>query len=328
MKLRQRVTVLCAIPLSILLCLWALPLLQTEPQQYLHRKLYSSLRYGEVIIKHGNDYITEPLQQNTIYGLVHIAKTGGTWINFILSSSYERVCGNKGYSNFGDADGIIQRYEEKAFNFSTPGLKWFYRTTIKWVYDNGRHFKRPIPQLVDRVGFSACDFIIEEVAASYWNEIATWAAERILELHIPCRESVDHLMSMCNHRRHKFSCQNPDVGVEIKNCILINGRFDENLIAFSKEKANIRMKCFDYRNLTSYIALMDTILEKKKVQPPGKMRPTKSMVHPREPETECVWTNATARRNAETEMLKSNFSDYFKFCSQCLGSSQDLFSSR
>ena len=33
-----------------------------------------------------------------IYGHVHVAKTGGTELNGLLASKYERVCGNKGYS--------------------------------------------------------------------------------------------------------------------------------------------------------------------------------------------------------------------------------------
>ena len=38
------------------------------------------------------------IQPDTIFGLLHMAKTAGTTINGQLANQFERVCGNKGWS--------------------------------------------------------------------------------------------------------------------------------------------------------------------------------------------------------------------------------------
>lgn len=43
----------------------------------------------------------------TLYGHVHMAKTGGTSINGILANKFERVCGHKGESHFVSTSLII-----------------------------------------------------------------------------------------------------------------------------------------------------------------------------------------------------------------------------
>ena len=51
-----------------------------------------------------NSATTTPNDNNVVYGHIHIMKTGGTSLNGILATKYERICGHKGYSY----DAILQ----------------------------------------------------------------------------------------------------------------------------------------------------------------------------------------------------------------------------
>ena len=54
-----------------------------------------------------------------IYGHVHMAKTGGSFVNGALALNYERVCGEKGYSY--DAFQANWRYRNNKSHVDTMG---------------------------------------------------------------------------------------------------------------------------------------------------------------------------------------------------------------
>lgn len=117
-----------------------------------------------------------------IYGHIHIPKTGGTSLNGIFANKFERVCGNKGYSY--DA----YRVNELAAVKESEGV---------WINPSGREKKGNM----GKVGWDDCDYVSNEVDANWWMEggdtdFGDAAFHGVqMELHVPCRDPIDHLMS-------------------------------------------------------------------------------------------------------------------------------------
>lgn len=152
----------------------------------------------------------------TVYGHVHMAKTGGTTLNGKLALKYERVCGHKGYSY--DAVAHNQRLEEFQTTFNKQGAGLYTLqdsvTQIKPHYNRGR----VPPKLMLEIGFQDCDWIsLEDPGWKAWThhvvphllDTTTTTTTTRLELHVPCREPLDHLLSMCHYRRRTFRCDVP-----------------------------------------------------------------------------------------------------------------------
>lgn len=136
-------------------------------------------------------------RNNVIYGHVHMAKTGGSSINGMLALQYERVCGNKGYS--------FNAYQ--ANNKNTRG-----ETNQKYMVD---------------WGFEDCDYISVETGYSVWRNWGSFwipmteyfhSLNMTMELHVPCRDPLEHLMSMCNMKRRSFDCETSDLEHEFSLC--------------------------------------------------------------------------------------------------------------
>merc|ERR1719382_72290 len=99
-------------------------------------------------------------------------------INGELALNYENVCGHRGYS--------YDYAQSKGRNDSIKKL--FPR------YSKGR-----VPGLLmSEIGFEDCDFISHEVRWQFWTQELNLSDK--LELHLPCREPIDHLMSQCSLR--------------------------------------------------------------------------------------------------------------------------------
>merc|ERR1719410_53970 len=85
-----------------------------------------------------------------------------------------------------------------------------------------------------------------------------------MDLHIPCREPISHLMSQCNHKRRKFKCHVEDLEKEVKKCVLfIRRRFHMNLTYLPR----FDLYCFNPIPIDPYIEYMSTILQAKKYKP-------------------------------------------------------------
>ena len=122
-----------------------------------------------------------------LYGHVHMAKTGGTSLNGIFANTFERVCGQKGYSYDAFQD------NERA----------------KMKVEKGQHIRsegrsRVFLPIKQEIGFEDCDYISAETSWSFWRD--TFGNGRFhglkMELHVPCRDRLDHLMSQCNHNHN------------------------------------------------------------------------------------------------------------------------------
>ena len=237
----------------------------------------------------------------TTFGHVHMAKTAGTTLNGQLAAHFERVCGHKGYSfDFAHA---IQR-------FTNNQLKDSYSS--EWP---GYSRLRVPDDVMDEIAFEDCDWISIERHAIFWNQFASWPFP--LELHLPCRDPLDHLMSQCNHKGIVFECADKNMEEQIKSCIV------EELTRFSMDLANttnIDLKCYNYnQTFPNYIQYMATKLQRKRIESEYVFRATNK---DRANEQECIWADKELQL-AIHEYLLSNY-DYYSFCDTCIGSAIEL----
>lgn len=235
------------------------------------------------------------------YGHVHIAKTAGTTLNGELAAHFERVCGHKGYSF--DFARAIQRYTNKLLEDSYSSIMQGYSRL------------RVPEKIMDEIGYEDCDWISVERHAIFWSQFASWPLP--LELHLPCRDPLDHLMSQCNWRNIVFDCASENMEQQIKSCVF------EELIRFSIDLANttnIDLKCYNYnKTFPNYIQYMATKLQRKRIESEYVFRATNK---DRAKEQECIWGDADLQAAVRTYLL-SNY-DYYGFCDTCIGSKSEL----
>mmetsp|Transcript_3234 Transcript_3234/g.4262 ORF Transcript_3234/g.4262 Transcript_3234/m.4262 type:complete len:324 (+) Transcript_3234:140-1111(+) len=258
-----------------------------------------------------------PYQKSgTVYGHVHIAKTSGSNLNGMMSVRYSHVCGNKGYSY--DAYQHNKRLQEARDTHNDALRNDIYREVgspdpnARLDFNRGR-----IPQpFVKEIGFEDCDWISWEGSWKDWVEIASGPYP--LELHIPCRDPVDHLMSQCNHLSRQFDCQAADIRAEIDNCIVaIPERFNKKL---EQDDNNINLKCFDFRSNDKYLEFMDGKVENRNI--PIEY-PNRQSNAPRDKEKECIWSDPATKDFVWSYLLETY--DYYDFCHRCMHSENDLF---
>jgi len=237
---------------------------------------------------------------NVIYGHVHLAKTAGTNINGNLSMHYERICGHKGYS-----------YD--AFEFNERS-----KNNVKRI--GGSNFIRglvPI-NIMDEIGYQDCDWIsLETFHWEEWLEFENWTIP--MELHVPCRHPVDHLMSQCNWRLMKFDCNKTGKAIiyEIEKCIsYVSDRYNKKL------NETFAVKCFDFRKTSQYMEWIGTVLQKKRIEADYVFRATNA---PRHKQEECLSNRPDIQEVVEQYLVEKY--DYYRFCKQCLGSNNDLLAS-
>ncbi|EJK57382.1 hypothetical protein THAOC_22578, partial [Thalassiosira oceanica] len=185
----------------------------------------SFLRFAKLVIV-GFPYValliclnSKDIIPNVIYGHVHIAKAGGTSLNGILANKFERVCGHKGSSY--DA---YQR-NEKAKKAEENGGS-LIRGNFGVKAD--KYFR------LGKAGFEDCDYISQEKEYGFWHEqFPNGKLHGVpVELHVPCRDPLDHLLSQCNFRKEtrRLPCdsdadQSGALYSAIEACILSADRF-------------------------------------------------------------------------------------------------------
>jgi hypothetical protein len=185
-----------------------------------------------------------------IYGHVHMAKTAGTTLNGEMAARFERVCGHKGYSY----DSWQMNYR---LNQSRHGVKVGTDSMPK-VY-NGYNRGRVHPAIMNEIGYEDCDYVSHETGWKFWpNTFQKWSVP--IELHIPCRDPISRLMSMCNFKQRKFNCTN-SLEVEIKGCLLQMDRFSSKLVT---DCTDIEAKCFEAQKIDEYIEYMSSKLQNKR----------------------------------------------------------------
>jgi hypothetical protein len=246
---------------------------------------------------------------DVIYGHAHIAKTAGTTLNGNLSMHYERICGHKGYSY--DAYSTNERAKRNNHSLEYSGDSY-----SKLVKQSNRG-KVP-PSIMREIGFHNCDWISHESQWQAWLRFKNWTIP--LELHVPCRDNIDHLMSQCNYWRKTFDCNLTGQAMieQIEGCIVyIHQRYNKKL------NDTFPVKWFDHDKTSDYMDWIGKRLQKRRIEADYAFRASNRQRHK---EQECVWDRPDVQQ-VITSHLIANY-DYYSFCDQCLGSEQDLFASK
>lgn len=250
-------------------------------------------------------------RDNVIYGHIHMAKTAGTNLNGLLALNYERVCGNKGYSydayltNERNRNGGDYTKADDSFN------KFFTRNP-----DEQKSRGRVPLSMQLEIGFEDCDYISMEQQPDFWDYFESFHGMS-LELHLPCRDPMEHLMSQCNHLHINFNCDSDNLKAEVWSCLMSIGRFSNNLLR------KFDVKCYDYKQqFTGYMEYMSSKLSKKRIQSDYVSRSTNEG---RNKNSECIWKRPEVKLKV-LEILQHQ--TYYKFCRKCLGSSGNLLFNR
>jgi len=245
-----------------------------------------------------------------VYGHVHMAKTAGTSLNGMLALNFERVCGHKGYSHdFYQVNERNGTYE----NGKSDSITRLFKKKRKSEPEG--HRGRVPQQIMDERGYEDCDYISTESDAGFWTRFKKW--DLPLELHVPCRPIIEHLMSMCNHRGYTFRC-NGTIKDEVGHCTGWLSRYADSLT----KTPNLSVKCYNVsQQFSGYLDYMRTRLQPKRRQSAYNFRATNE---PRTKKAECIWLpeNAGIKRSATSLLLEMY--PYFRFCDRCLGSKDDL----
>lgn len=248
--------------------------------------------------------IFNPRVGHVIYGHLHMVKTAGTTLNGEMAARFERVCGHKGYS-----------YDSWQFNerVKRNGEREWSQIPDSIAKAAPRFGRGMVPGwIMDEIGYEDCDYVSQEDSWRFWTTFQSWRIP--LELHIPCREPVSHLMSQCNYLRRKFNCAN-DLENEIRGCLFEMDRFHPNL---TTQYSNIQSKCFQAERIQDYIEYMGHKLQEKRFPAEYVFRPTN---RPRSKDNECIWSNETALSFTQTYLGRI---DYHRYCASCLGTADDL----
>ena len=168
---------------------------------------------------------------------------------------------------------------------------------------------------MQEIGYEDCDWVSFEASWKVWQQFTDWYVP--LELHVPCRDPLDHLMSQCNFRRKEFDCQTNDLAAEVESCIVKMNRYKTDL-----ERQGFRVRCFDFRQTNHYIEWIGERLQKKRVETDYVFRSTNRH---RNKTNECIWKDPDLMQQIESLMLDKY--EYYNFCGRCVGSENDIFHS-
>ena len=290
---------------------------------------------GDATNYRGVPHDTTTVGETIVYGHLHMQKTAGSNINGMMATKYDNVCGNKGssYNAF-----VVNQERQEAITNMENGNRAEVSFGRKGV---------PYNEVRDTIGFANCDYISVETKWKNWKQDIVDALDfekrsMRLELHVPCRDHLDHLLSLCNHRNKKFQC--PDISdedaiaSEIKKClwagpkkeakedkvsnILINNaRFDPKLRDESHSKG-IDLKCFSTFPVENYINYMGQFMRKRRIEAPFVDRKTNK---DREKTTECLLDqDDNYKATVKRLVLQLDFMGYYQFCEDCMGSSDQL----
>mmetsp|Transcript_4167 Transcript_4167/g.9265 ORF Transcript_4167/g.9265 Transcript_4167/m.9265 type:complete len:352 (+) Transcript_4167:91-1146(+) len=257
-----------------------------------------------------------------MFGHIHMAKTGGSNVNGILSAKYERVCGNKGYS--------FNAYHENAIRENHPENEFIKKgKTIVEIMKGSDERANPdahgMTKEMEKLGFEDCDYVSHEWDWTFWRD--HFGSKRFhnvdMELHVPCRDPVEHLMSQCNHDalhrgRVKFQCEHKtdqELFAHIQHCLVSPDRYNNQL----EQSFNVR--CYDFeQQFTTYIDHMANFLEERRFEPEHYSK--KETNSPRDRDSECIWDRPNLMEKARKYLIENV--QYYNFCNRCMGTEKEI----
>ena len=256
---------------------------------------------------------------DVIYGHVHIVKTAGTTINGMLASGYDNVCGSKGYSL------DYYEYNERVRNSTDHDVRKVTMDSISNQTNNNPMMNRGrVPfDIIQEIGFQNCDYMSLEHSWEIWPQLRQSLPKRFkLELHVPCHDPLDHLMSMCLYRNWDFDCRSNDLEAEIEACVFGMDRFSLQL----ETLPNVELKCFSPIPVEPYIQYMQPFLQARRIPAVYVHRDSDGAGGPRDEiikGEECLGWYPHIADQVQTMLLEKY--DYYHWCDECLGlSANDL----
>lgn len=219
-------------------------------------------------------------------------RTAGSQLNQHMAARFERVCGHKGYSY--DSFNAISK-PSSADSISRHNFG-FSRIRVP-------------TNIMDEIGYEDCDWISSEIDGGFWHRFQSWPFP--LELHVPCRDPVDHLLSICNLIGLGYDC-GKGVDSQLSKCLLHNSRFPST-------NAGFNMRCFNYKKVDQYLDYMAQHLDTKR-SPHG----VASREHPRSTTKECLWDDSRAEEREEVRLKMIQKYSYYRFCSECMGTHKEI----
>ena len=149
----------------------------------------------------------------------------------------------------------------------------------------------------------------------------------VLELHVPCRDPIDHLMSMANHYGSKkervvFNCTGVESDDKLLEREVERAYFDFERFSpsFMKKAGEVRLKCFRAIPVKPYIDYMGRFLQTRRISSEYYHIETNDK---RDKSKECVYKlPANVQQKIRKILVKNHH--YMKFCSTCIGSKMQL----
>lgn len=242
-------------------------------------------------------------RSDIMYGHIHMAKTGGSTLNGMFANKFERVCGNKGYS--------LTAYRDNERAKSMPN-----GTLV------GNAMKNGINEV--NVGFENCDYMSYEVDWKFWiRNFGNGKFHGIpMELHVPCRSPIDHLMSQCNHGHKQMLDCNADTDAaffeSVDKCeLFLTYRYHHDIENYHD------VKCMDFaKQFTNYVNYMssDGRLQMRRLE--SKPFIKRVINQARNKTNECIWGRPDLLKKTNTYLLKKYH--YYQFCDTCMGSENEI----
>ena len=283
-----------------------------------------------------------------------------------MAATYDNVCGNKGYSYDAyqfNIRGIKNNVTKPGYNIdsisiaiaASKGNKGTHKGVRGTHFDRGRVGKI----IMNEIGYENCDYISHETKWTFWpnlmNELNNINNNQnnnnnnnnniTLELHVPCREPLQHLMSMASHFHKKYICDENETKITIEKAIhkvymnhLGDMRFSSENILFGGEdnidnkdkdsednednnNNSIELKCFNPFPLENYINYMKDKLQHRRLPIPYYQTRTTNKIHDKS--TECIYNTSSEYKQKVIQLL-INKHPYMKFCYDCIGSNNEL----
>ncbi|KAL3789411.1 hypothetical protein HJC23_001959 [Cyclotella cryptica] len=181
--------------------------------------------------------------------------------------------------------------------------------------------------MVEKIGFEDCDYISLERSYRFWNE--TFPGGKLhhvpIELHVPCRDPIDHIISSCSWNRFKLDCH------DITDEELF--RIVDSVCPVGKPRYNhilardFDIKCFDFhKQFTKYIDYMSTRLHPRRFESVPFI-PRENRRNNRNKSHECIWEREDLMQKVKAHLLSNEnkmHHQYYQFCNKCIESEHDL----
>ena len=151
-----------------------------------------------------------------------------------------------------------------------------------------------------------------------------------MELHVPCRDPIDHLMSQCNYAEdtgynaNKFNKQDLACDAEtdeeffasVRSCFVwLDERYNQDL------EKHFDVKCYDYKNqFGGYIDYLSEKLVNRRFETEEYVR--RETNDPRDKENECIWKRPDLLEKTRKYLIENV--DYYRFCDKCLGTEDEI----